>query len=337
MKTLALLAFSARGLAVARRLGEALAASETSVCLASPRRFAGGIVEGFDSAALWLAEHFGNFEALVFVGSCGLTVRLVAPLLKDKASDPAVVVLDETERYAVSLLSGHLGGANDLAEEVARLTGAEAVITTATDRRGIEAVDLWARRQGYRVENKEAIVALSSAQLEGNRPGWWSFDGTAGPEGFDNASSGSLGAASSPRRDSAPFDVTLWLRPPVLSLGVGCRRDTTADHLEEELCRFLDEKGWAIGSIAVLASVDLKVHEEGLLELARRLGVETRFFDALTLMALPGQFSFSERVMAVASVDCVCERAALVASEDGRLVETKWSHAGVTFALALRG
>ena len=134
----AYLAFTAKGEALARRLAEALPGS-VSRC--------GGDV----TLKGWTAEHFAQDEALIFVGAVGIAVRAIAPHCKSKTTDPAVVVVDECGRFAVPILSGHLGGANDLARAIAAVCGAVPVITTATDANGLFAVDEWAKAQGCAV------------------------------------------------------------------------------------------------------------------------------------------------------------------------------------------
>ena len=120
-----------------------------------------------ERAEEWTAAAFRRAEALIFVGAAGIAVRSVAPHLVSKARDPAVVVVDELGRFAVPILSGHLGGANDLAREIAGLLGGQAVLTTATDARGIFAFDQWARRLGCAIPDPEKIRPVASRMLAG--------------------------------------------------------------------------------------------------------------------------------------------------------------------------
>lgn len=120
------------------------------------------------SLAEWVRDAFDSADALIYVGAVGICVRTIAPYIKSKTRDPAVVVIDETGRYVIPVLSGHLGGANDLARHIARLTGAEPVITTATDLAHAFSVDAWARIQGCAVENPGRIKYVSSKILSGD-------------------------------------------------------------------------------------------------------------------------------------------------------------------------
>ena len=115
----------------------------------------------------WAEEAFACADALIYVGAAGICVRSIAPHIRSKTTDPAVVVVDETGKYAIPILSGHLGGANDLARKVAAITGGEAVITTATDRNNVFSVDAWARIQGCAVENPGKIKDVSMKLLDG--------------------------------------------------------------------------------------------------------------------------------------------------------------------------
>ena len=170
----------------------------------------------------WAARAFGRSEALVFVGAAGIAVRAIAPCLRHKSTDPAVVVVDEAGRYAVPILSGHLGGANDLARRIAALTGAEAVLTTATDVNGVFAADQWARRQGLLVPWPERILGVLPpagggdgvllVPVAGGRALSRRTElGGAGPGGHR----GGLDAAT----PGGPVAV-----PRTLRVGVGCRR-----------------------------------------------------------------------------------------------------------------
>ena len=151
----AYLAFTDTGLALAKRLAAALPGS-VARC-------------GQDGTSLaeWTGVQFVQSDALIFVGAAGIAVRAIAPLCKSKTTDPAVVVVDECGRFAVPILSGHLGGANDLARTIAAVCGAVPVITTATDAHGIFAVDEWAKHQNCMVLEPERIKLVSGKLLAG--------------------------------------------------------------------------------------------------------------------------------------------------------------------------
>ena len=155
-------AFTERGLRLAEKLAASLPGSVTRCGHGGP------------ALAQWTAAEFVRSDALVFVGAVGIAVRAIAPHCQSKASDPAVVVLDECGRFAVPILSGHLGGANDLARQLSALCGAVPVITTATDANGIFAVDEWAKHQNCQVLEPARIKAVSGKLLAGQTASVWS-------------------------------------------------------------------------------------------------------------------------------------------------------------------
>ena len=262
----------------------------------------------------WAERWFPRADALVFVCACGIAVRAIAPHVRDKAEDPAVLVLDERGQYVIPLLSGHIGGANALARRVAALTSGAAVITTATDVNGLVAVDEWAVENDCAIENLGAVKQVSSAILEG-RP---------------------VGVAVTEQEQPAPWPVTLWLRPRRLVLGAGCRRGVAPEAAAKAAADFLESAGVSPLSLRAVASIDLKRDEQALIALAERYGVPFLTFSADALRAVPGRFSASERVRLVTGVDNVCERAAVLAAGNGVLLRSKTLYPGTTFALARR-
>ena len=314
---IAVAAFTQRGEALAEKLGAALG---------------GTLRRDGCSLAAWTAENFPRREALIFVGAAGIAVRAVAPHVRGKAEDPAVVCLDEAGRFVIPLLSGHLGGANGLACRVAELTGGTAVITTATDINGAFAVDLWAKKQGLLVLQPERIKRISAAVLRGETVRVFSRRPIAGEPPAPLRLTDSASEADvllSFRREETD---ALQLVPQSLTLGIGCRRGTTAETLETQLERFLAGRGVCIQAIRGAASIDLKRDEAGLLRFCADHGWTPDFYTAAQLRSVPGDFIASRFVEARTGVDNVCERAA--ALRGGRLVEKKYAADAVTFALA---
>lgn len=268
----------------------------------------------------WTRARFDRVDGLIFVGSCGLALRAVAPYVVSKTTDPAVVVLDEQGTFSVSLLSGHLGGANRLAEEVARAVGAMPVITTATDRAGVFAVDTWAKEQGLSIANPEKIKIVSARLLAG--------------ESVTLASDVTLSYRTQPQPDAD--GAALQLVPPVLTLGVGCRKGIAAAVVEAGVSHFLAEGGYHPAALKQVCTIDLKAQEEGLLTFCRAHDLPLHTYSAQELQALPGVFHGSEFVRSVTGVDNVCERSALLGSgPNGTLLRGKTVYEGLTLALAM--
>ena len=320
--TRAYLAFTDTGLALARRLADALPGSVTRCG------------HGGAGLAQWTAEQFARSDALVFVGAAGIAVRAIAPHCQSKATDPAVVVLDECGRFAVPLLSGHLGGANDLARALAAVCGAVPVITTATDAHGLFAVDEWAKRQNCAVLEVERIKLVSGKLLAG-QPVRFASD-------FSVQGTPPAGVMPADAPEEADFSLTLCpsgsalhLVPRIGVLGIGCRKGTTAGQLEEAFAALCARQILAPQCITAAASIDLKAGEAGLLAFCRAHGWPITFYSAEQLRALPGPFTPSTFVQSVTGVDNVCERAAVLAS-GGCIRTPKQAGGGVTFALALR-
>lgn len=327
------------------RLGARIAAS-LEATLYIPERLAAGL-PGTRYTALGplVADTFGRFRAHVFLAACGIAVRVIAPHLGDKTVDPAVVAMDDTGRFAVSLLSGHLGGANDLARTVAGLIGATPVVTTATDAAGAPAVELLARDLGLAVDNAPATRRVNAALAAGEPVAV--FD----PLGFFTLTDAKQAvhfewlAAPIPTGPDRPLVVVDWrlgpeppdrlyLRPPILAAGVGCRRGAPAGAILElvhQVCRLAKASPKSLG---LLASIEAKRDEPGLLEAAATLGVATRFFTAGELAAVPVPHP-SAVVGKHMGVESVCEAAAIRASSGGRLLVPKTKSSLATAALAV--
>ena len=319
--TRAYLAFTAKGLALAQKLAAAYPGS-VARC---------GHEAGQVHLADWTARQFAGSDALVFVGAVGIAVRAIAPHCQSKAQDPAVVVLDECGRFAVPILSGHLGGANDLARALAAVCGAVPVITTATDANGVFAVDEWAKHQNCTVLEPERIKLVSGALLAGKTVQFasdWPIAG-APPDGITAGDAPDFALTLCPAGDA------LHLVPRIGVLGVGCKRGTSAETLAEAFAAFCAQNRLAPQCITAAASIDLKQNEAGLLTFCKSHSWPVQFFTAEQLRAAPGSFTPSAFVQSVTGVDNVCERSAVLAA-GGTLVFHKYAHTGVTFALAVR-
>ena len=317
MKRGVILAFSRRGMETAGRIARALEGEYETECL-RPEGNLRPLVEA----------RFPVSDALVFVGSCGIAVRAIAPFLKGKTRDPAVIVSDETGKWVISLLSGHIGGANALALRIARAIGAQPVITTATDVNKRFSVDAWAAQAGLSIGSMDLAKRFSAAILERDLPLCSDFpvEGPP-PAGVFFGDSGALGAAVTCLKKN-PFEETLCLVPQKLHLGVGCRRGTPRSAFEEILGA-LPIHPEAVRSVA---SIDVKRDEQGLLDFCAAHNWGARFYPAAQLMALGGEFTGSDFVQKTVGVDNVCERAALRNAET--LLVKKTARSGVTVAAA---
>jgi cobalt-precorrin 5A hydrolase len=339
--TTAVYAVTDRGARLGTRIAACLGAA-----LYIPERLDAGL-PGTRYTALGplLTETFGRFRAHIFLAACGIAVRVIAPHLRGKTVDPAVVVVDDTGRFAVSLLSGHLGGANDLARIVAGLIGATPVVTTATDAADAPAVELLARDLGLAVDNAVATRRVNAALAAGEPVAVFDplgFFTLAAPKQAEHFEWLAAPVPSAPDRPLVVVDwrlgpetpARLYLRPPVLVAGVGCRRGTPAAALLELVDRVCRQAKASPQSLGLLASIEAKNDEPGLLEAAATLGVATRFFTAGELAAVPVPHP-SAVVGKHMGVESVCEAAAILASSGGRLLVPKTKSALATAALAV--
>lgn len=333
---LALTAFTRRGAALAEKLGAALQKDGDTVQIAYPRRLAGELsAPGYDSLTEWVGERFRDCDALLFVGACGIAVRAIAPHVRDKFTDPAVVAVDEGGTWVVPLLSGHVGGANDLARRLARYTGGAAAISTATDVNGVFAVDLWAKCKGIYLDGRLEAKTLSSALLRGENCRIESDLPLQG-EPFPGFGPGpwAVGMLLSDKARTPRPIPTVWLVPPTLTLGIGCRRGTPREAIERAVLDTLAAAKLHRRAVFQVSTIDLKQDEEGLLAFCESWGVPLVTWTAEELMAVPGNFTPSDFVRSVTGVDNVCERAAVQAG--GTLIVPKQAAHGVTVAVARR-
>jgi cobalt-precorrin 5A hydrolase len=282
----------------------------------------------------WTREAFEECDAIVFVGAIGIAVRHIAPYIKSKDVDPAIICLDELGKYCIPLLSGHIGGANRLSLRIADILGSEPVVTTATDINGKWAVDVFA------TDNRMRIIRLHEAKEASSRILHDEFIGFACdmpyegklPEGLTPADEGEFGICIS-SDGRKPFKKTLALVPMDIVLGIGCKRGTDPDKLRTFIGEILKEDGISPLRVRGIASIDLKKDEEALHVLAKELDTDLRFYTSDELMSLEGEFSKSEFVKSVTSVDCVCERSAVMLGK-GELVRKKTAKDGMTVAIS---
>ena len=279
------------------------------------------------------ALEFSRRDALIFVGACGIAVREIAPYVRDKKTDPAVLVLDERARHVIPLLSGHIGGANRLAARLADALGAEPVITTATDVNGKFAVDEFAARTGCAISDMQLAKAFAAGILERDLPLMSVFPiASALPGGIFEAASGKLGVYIGCDTKS-PFEQTLRLIPKKLRVGIGCRRGICEEAVVSAIRQVFADHALDLRAAAGVYSIDLKKDEPGLLAACRTLRLPAQFYSAQALAAVPGSFSDSGFVASVTGVGCVCERAAMLGAE--RLLVPKTICGGVTVAVAI--
>ena len=290
------------------------------------------------SAACKVAANqaFQDNQVIVYIGACGIAVRAIAPFVKNKTVDPAVISIDERGRFVIPLLSGHIGGANDISRIIAQEINAQAVITTATDINGLYAVDEWAAKNNVYIGSMHAAKEVSAALVDNEIVGFISKYEVNGeiPAGIVRNKIARVGIAIGDNDELKPFPVTLNLIPKVYYLGIGCRRDTVMENIEQLVLDQLAELKINIKAVAGIASVDLKKDEKGLLAFGDKYKIPIKFYTAAELESQQGEFSSSEFVQSIVGVSNVCERSAAAVSKGGKIMLPKKSQNGVTLAIA---
>ncbi|CAB1061232.1 Cobalt-precorrin 5A hydrolase (EC [Olavius sp. associated proteobacterium Delta 1] len=306
----------------------------------------------FQKLSETLKNKFDRYGGHIFIMSTGIVVRLIAPLIKHKTEDPAVVVVDDGGNHAISLLSGHLGGANELTRQIAATIGARPVITTATDVNQVPAIDLLAKEKNLLIENPAAIKTVNMALLTGNKimlcdP--HNFLKNTLPDAERLTSDELMQHVQKNCQHTDIVDVAyvlvddlgvdlpvaaLILRPASLVAGIGCNRSTEAAEILAHLADVLAKNNLARSSLKGMASIDVKADENGLILAAENLKLPLTFFSKLELNQVKNIENPSEVVEKHVGVKSVCEAAAILATRNGTLVVPKQSTKNVTVAIA---
>lgn len=346
-----LLSFTAKGYDLAQRIRSSFAEDPPRLTNGAPR-LTMSVARCNEPLSLseWTTQMFDQSDALVFVGATGIAVRAIAPFLKSKVTDPAVVVVDEGGSYAIPILSGHLGGANDLARAIGERIGATPVITTATDVNNVFAIDEWTRHQGLVIKNAERIKHISASLLAGETvrvATEYPISGPA-PKGVEvleltRTLEGELRPITQKpdilitnKRDAVKlFPEALLAVPRNVVLGAGCKRNVLPVSFELLLTQVLGELDLLEESIDAVASIDIKQDEPGLLAFCTVHDWQLITFSAARLREAEGEFTASFFVRNVTGVDNVCERSAKLLS-GGELIKEKTTGNGVTLAAAER-
>lgn len=301
----------------------------------------------------WAGEQMVAHHALLFIGACGIAVRAIAPWITDKLHDSPVLVMDEQGQHVIPLLSGHVGGANELAIRLSQAVGAIPVITTATDLHGSFAVDLFAKRNDLWIRNREGIAKVSARVLAGekitmciqaghlkiteNLPDGIRLCDYPPMEPVDVLVEDATLSVKANHQFIEQSNAHLILHPKKYILGIGCKKGTDSSKLEDYLQSILNREGISVEQVAALASIDVKKEEACLLEFSEKHRIPFQTYSAQILQAVPGEFHSSAFVKNTVGVDNVCERAAICASgEGGRLLLDRQAQDGITVAIAER-
>lgn len=296
------------------------------------------------SLADWTKEQILAGNALLFIGACGIAIRAIAPFLTDKLGDIPVLVIDEKGYYSIPILSGHMGGANALARQIAEKIGAEPVITTATDINKKFAVDLFAKKNGFFITKKDGIVKVSSKVLRGEKI-------TVSIESGHEIILGEkyreiIKIIPYPPKEFTDivitsenklFPASLLLKPKEYILGFGCKKGKSAEEIHHFILEKITRLGILNTQILALSSISQKSKEQGIIEWCQKERISFLTYTAEELQKVAGVFTESSFVKTIVGVDNVCERAALKAcGENGTLLMPKYAKNGMTLAVVKR-
>lgn len=300
----------------------------------------GGVLrkkESFTDAVL--AKDFQSKDAMVFVMAVGIVVRKIAPLLRSKLTDPAVIVVGQDGKYVISLLSGHIGGANEMTNAIAALLQAESVITTATDLQGQVAFDVVAVKNHLVIENPDQIKTVSSALLSGECVQLQSdlsvlhadkYSQIVWTESQKTTCKVIISDRLFPEEKNAK--PTLYLRPVDLVIGVGCKKGISFAHLESCFLFFLQTYGYAISSVKAIATIKRKQEEAAILQLCETYQIPLQIISDEAICNCQYSFEVSDFVKRVTGLPAVAESCSYLASECGTVLTGKVKYPGVTLA-----
>lgn len=303
-----------------------------------------------------LSHIFPKYDAHICIMALGIVIRELTPLLRHKTVDPAVVVVDELGRFAISVLSGHLGGANGLAETLAERIGAQAVITTASDGLRRLTPDSYSQLRGWKLEYPQGLIAVNSAIVNDQKcylyvdrdltvttlPWGEHYPIHHGGKTLDVSAVYPLEQWPGPKpaiifsakQISGDLSETVVVRPRNLIVGVGCKRGTSKEEIINAIDCVFRDFGLSISSILCLGSIDLKADEIGLIQAAQELQTELIFVDRTTINESDLIYTHSDFVKKTVGVGGVCEPVAMILAGRTGLLVPRQAQRGITIAIA---
>ncbi len=281
--------------------------------------------------AVILAENWQQYDGFICIMATGIVIRAIAPLIKDKAKDPCVVVMDQKGQFAISLLSGHLGGGNELAERAAAISGGDPVITTASDTLGLVSLDLWAR-ECHLTATKDTFTRASSELVnQGSLELYSEVKIQRLPQGLKQTEN--LENANIILSHRLQKEGCLVFYPQNIVVGVGCNRGTPLEEFEEALQELFQELGFSPLAIRNLASIDVKNDETGLLAFAEKNSWHIDFFAKEEINAL-SNIEISHAALKAVGAKGVAEPTALLSAQNTLLLSRKKKWQNITMAVA---
>ncbi|ERI91114.1 CbiG protein [Clostridiales bacterium oral taxon 876 str. F0540] len=314
---IAVISFNSKGNSIAQVIKESINAD----------LFAKDQIKGFNLKEIAKAL-MENYNALIFIASTGIAVRAVAPYLRSKAEDPAVLVIDVFGKHVISLLSGHLGGANELAIEIAELIKAEPIITTATDGMGIEAPDMIAKRNNLVIENPKTAKDISALLVDGRKVAFIDEENKIkAPKGYSDDLEAYKGLVYVTNKDIK----TLYLIRKNIVLGIGCKKNYSPEKMKKTVLKALKNYNLDYRSVKAVVTIEIKKEEQAIVELAQNLKAEFKIFTIDDIKKVEHKYKGSDFVEKNVGVRAVCEPC--VELYGARLITEKLNCEGMTLCI----
>ena len=284
---------------------------------------------------------WNEYDGLIFISAVGIAMRMSVPYVKDKIQDPALVVVDDLGKFSISLLSGHLGGANQLAHDIADKLGAMPVITTATDNRNIESIDMFAKSNNYIIEDIKSLTKLTSMMVNGKTIALYTEDdkyinykNTEIIKNLKDISSNIEGVIIVSSKESVgdiPIPFTI-LRPKNINIGIGCKKGVEKSRIVESIKDEFKRQNLSLKSIKAIATVEVKKDEKGIIESSLYFNCPLKIFSLDEIKAVEDNFSKSQFVKDTIGVYSVSGPVAFLLG--GKMIKEKSKHNGITVSIS---
>lgn len=281
-----------------------------------------------------------NYDAIIFISSTGIAIRSIAPFIKNKTEDPAVVVVDILGKYVISLLSGHLGGANELSKKIAKIIDAEAVITTATDNLNLKSPDVIAKENELIIDNMKKAKCISALMVNGENIAFKDEENVIElPKGYTANLQIARGIVYVTNKLDylKGYDdiVKLKLIRKNIIIGVGCRKDYSVETMKVIVREKLKEYNMDERAVKTVASSSVKSEEKAIVELARFLGAQFKTFSNGNIKTVQYKYRGSKFVEDHIGVKAVCEPC--VELSGGTIIVNKLNLSGMTLCIGVDG
>lgn len=288
-----------------------------------------------------LKSIWNKYDGIIFLSATGMAIRMSTPFIEDKTIDPGIVVMDDLGKFSISLLSGHLGGANELAKYMADSISAIPVITTATDNRSIESIDIFAQNNGYYIEDIKSITSITSMMVNDENVGLYTEDDkiinynkltiVKDLNNIESRIKGLIIVGSKEEFKNINIPYTI-LRPKNVNIGIGCRKGVAGELIIKAIREELNKFKLSINSIQSIGTVEIKREEKGIIEASNHFNCPLKTFTIGEIKKIEDRFSKSQFVKDTIGVYSVSGPAAFL--QGGKIISEKSKHNGITISIS---